>query len=94
MLNELAQTIVEPKSQAVACEVEGETVILDMASGQYFALDAIGSAVWRHLQRPSTVQSICQRLMEEYDVSADRCESDVSALIRQLEQHGLVGLSS
>ena len=94
MLQQMAQSIITPTAQAVSCEVAGETVILDVASGQYFALDEVGSAIWRHLKDPCTVAELCARLMQEYDVAAERCEAEVSALIEQLEQHGLVRISS
>jgi len=92
MLEQLQQATVEATSQATSCEVGDETVILDVASGRYFALDAIGGTIWRHLQTPCSVASLCERLMAEYDVPAERCQAEVSALLDQLAQHGLVRL--
>lgn len=94
MQQNLAQTNIETTSRAVACEVGGETVILDIASGQYFALDDIGSAIWRHLQTPRSAASLCDLLLAEYDVSRERCEKEVMTLMEQLAEHGLVRFSS
>jgi PqqD family protein of HPr-rel-A system len=90
----LATTQIIPTPHATSCEVAGETVILDAASGQYFALNRIGSAIWQHLQKPCTVLSLCERLRNEYNVTAERCEADVSALLEQLAERGLVRLVS
>ena len=89
-----AGTRVIPTRNATSCEVAGETVILDAASGQYFALNRVGSAIWQHLQDQCTVLSLCERLRQKFDVTPERCEADVSALLEQLAERGLVRLES
>ncbi len=79
-----------PAPEAISCELAGETVILDMPSGRYFALDAIGSRIWACLETPSTLESVCQRVLEEYDVDPATCRADVSKLLNQLVEHGLL----
>ena len=32
---------------AVSCDLAGESVILDMKSGKYFALDDVGTRIWQ-----------------------------------------------
>ena len=90
----LSNTVIVPSAQATACEIAGETVILDGASGQYFALNPVGTSVWQHLQSPCTIADLCGKLRAEYDVPMDQCETDVSALIEQLAAQGLVTLES
>ena len=85
-----AQSTLAAAPQAVSCEVAGETVILDTVSERYFALDAIGTRIWNALQSPCTLSSLCDLLTDEYDVPAEQCRADVSALLDQLSQHGLV----
>jgi hypothetical protein len=92
MLEQAPQTTIESTSQATSCEVGDETVILDLGSGQYFALDAVGTAIWRHLRTPCTFALLCERLMAEYEVPASRCQTEVSALVEDMAQRGLVRL--
>jgi hypothetical protein len=87
-LNAESTLVASPK--AVWCEVAGETVILDTASDRYFALSATGTEVWNALQTPCTLASLCDRLVSEYQVSAEQCLADVSALLDQLVGNGLV----
>lgn len=75
---------------AVSCDLAGESVILDMKSGKYFALDDVGTRIWQLLQSPATLESICDQLTREYDVSAERSAADVSTLLRRLVDQGLV----
>ena len=90
MATTLDRCLIQPTSDAVSCELAGESVILDMASGRYFALDPIGTRIWSLLQAPCTADSICERLMAEYDVSAVDCRRDVAALLNRLAENGLV----
>jgi hypothetical protein len=86
----LAKTIVSATPHTTSCEVAGETVILDAASGQYFALNPVGTSIWQQLQSPRSVGSLCEMLRAEYDVPAEQCEADVSALLVQLAAKGLI----
>jgi PqqD family protein of HPr-rel-A system len=85
-----AEQLIVLTSQAVSCELGGEAVILDIRSGQYFALSPVGAQIWRFLESPCTLASLCARLVEEYDVEPARCEADVSALLDKLASHGLI----
>ena len=92
MLANAPQTVVESTSRATSCEIGDETVILDFESGQYFALNTVGTAIWRYLQTPCTFAVLCDRLMAESEVPPGRCQAKVSALVEQLAEHGLVRL--
>ncbi|HLK51571.1 MAG TPA: PqqD family protein [Bryobacteraceae bacterium] len=84
------EALIKPAPHAVSCELSGETVILDTASDRYFALTAIGTQIWDWLQTPCTLAALCERLRQEYDVTPEQCHADVSALLDQLAQHGLI----
>jgi hypothetical protein len=85
----LESTVVAGSNQ-VASNVEGEAVILELGRGTYFGLDPIGTRVWNLIQEPSTVASVCETLVREYDVARARCESDVLSLLAELEDSGLI----
>ena len=53
---------------AMAQEVNGETVILDIRSEQYFSLDVVGTRVWQLLQAQTPLESIVDTLLEEFEV--------------------------
>jgi len=90
----LINAVVSAQPNATSCEVAGETVILDAASGQYFALDPVGTVIWKHLQAPCTVSSLCEMLLREYDVASERCEADVTALLHELAAKGLIRIEA
>ena len=73
-----------------SAEVDGEVVMMDAESGQYYALDPIGSAIWRRLATPLTVQDLCVELEAEYDAAPEVIRADVLALLDQMAERGLI----
>ncbi|HEY3823303.1 MAG TPA: PqqD family protein [Bryobacteraceae bacterium] len=79
--------------RSAACELEGEIVILNLDSGVYFGLNAVGATIWEYLQSEHSAGEIVDRLLVEYHVDRERCESEVYALLRSLAAHGLIDIS-
>jgi hypothetical protein len=74
----------------VGREVGGETMLLDLASGTYFGLDAVGGRFWQLLEEGKSALEARDTLLEEYEVGADQLERDLEALLANLAEHGLV----
>ena len=77
---------------AIAQQVSGETVILDLKSEQYFSLDVVGTRVWQLLQETSNLQQVYDQLLTEYEVEPGRLLADLEALIDSLANEGLIAL--
>ncbi len=71
-------------------EVNGETVLLDLASENYFGLDEIGTRIWGLLQAGSSVGETLETLLGEYEVERETLEDDVGKLLQKLQEAGLV----
>jgi ornithine carbamoyltransferase len=73
-----------------AQEVDGEMVLLDMESENYFGLDEVGTAIWQAMQEYGTLQEVFNALLEQYDVEAEVLEKDLSDFVDKLLESGLV----
>ncbi|QIL20533.1 PqqD family protein [Thermomonas sp. HDW16] len=71
-------------------ELNGEAVILDLASERYFGLDAVGTRFWELVSHDPGMQVAFEQLLREYDVDAAQLESDLLALARDLLDAGLI----
>jgi hypothetical protein len=71
-------------------ELSGEVVLLNLQSGVYYGLDAVGSRVWQLLLESRGIDDVCATLLDEYDVSADTLRADVERLVGELTDKGLV----
>ena len=83
-------TLIVRKDAVAAADLDGETVVLDVDSGAYYAYDAVASRIWRLLEEPRTVRGLCDVLHERYEVEPERCRSEVLAFVTELAGHGLV----
>ena len=73
-----------------AQEVDGEMVLLDMESENYFGLDEVGTSIWQEIQEKETLKEVLDALLEQYDVEAEMLENDLSDFIGKLVKSGLV----
>lgn len=76
----------------LAQELAGETILLDLASEQYYGLDNVGTRIWQLLREHQDLKSILERLCAEYDATADRLEGDMLAFVGSLADGGLVNV--
>ena len=79
-------------TEQVSCELDDEAVILNLADGIYYGLNSVAARVWSLIQRPKSVQAICDTIESEYDVPPERCARDVTGLLLQLEKWALVSI--
>ena len=76
--------------EVLAQEVGGESVLLDLASEQYFGLDPVGTRIWELLADAPTLGQVHETLCAEFDAEPERIRDDLLALVRQLREAGLV----
>jgi hypothetical protein len=67
-----------------------ELVILDLAKGEYFALDQVGARLWSGLAAGRSVEDIAREIVDEYDVALERVVADLTALTDELVARGLM----
>lgn len=85
--------LLRASNEAIGQEVRGETVILDLASEEYFSLDEVGTRVWQLMQNPVSLESLKAQLLQEFDVEEATLESDLNELVEVLVGEGLVTVS-
>jgi hypothetical protein len=70
--------------------VEDEVVLLNLKSQQYYGLDAIGARIWQLLVETGNVDTVADRLCEEYDADRSRVLHDVESMVQDFCAAGLV----
>jgi hypothetical protein len=82
--------IVARADNKVAAEMGDETVILDIASGYYFQLNKSGARIWRYLDAPMSVASLCRQLEAAFAVDTATCRAEVGDFIAMMRDKGLI----
>jgi hypothetical protein len=88
---------VRPHPDVIWREVDGEVVLLNVATGQYFGLDAVGSQVWILLQsmgsQGANLETLCNLVKGEFEVDSATAEHDLTALLNDLLAQQLLALA-
>ena len=77
-------------TDVLAQEVDGETVLLDLASESFFGLDAVSTRVWQLLGQGADRDAVIATLLDEYDVERAVLERDIEDLLGRLAEAGLI----
>lgn len=86
-------TVVAAQNQLFS-DLDGEAVILNLKTGVYHGLDAVGAKIWHLLQETRSVDDILKTLLEEYEVEPDRCMQELSVLLQELADQKLIEVRS
>jgi hypothetical protein len=73
---------------------EDEMILLDLAAGEYFSLDAVGTLVWGGFAAGRSAREVAAQVVQEFDVELDRALKDVLTLADELVSRGLLVIES
>lgn len=71
-------------------DLDGEAVILDLASGTYFGLNEVGTRVWRLLEEGRDATQIVEIVGSEYQADRATIARDVDRLLDELRSRRLI----
>lgn len=91
MLDSTVDRHFELNKQDVNAEViDGEAIIINVTTGVYYSLDSVGAYIWELLTTGASVAESVQALMNRYRISAEQASTDLSEIVSQLVEEGLV----
>lgn len=70
--------------------IDGEVVIINLATGTYYSLRAVGAEIWQLLERGATLDDVVAVLERRYDASKEAVVSAVDELVTTLADEGLL----
>ena len=73
-----------------AQEIDGEMVLLDMNSENYFSLDKTGTDIWKAIEEKKVLKDVFDTLLEVFDVEEEVLKHDLVNFIKELENSGLI----
>lgn len=71
-------------------EVGSDIVALNVERGHCYGMENVTAEVWKLLERPLTIDQLCEALVASFDVDPATCAADVRALIETMTSEGLV----
>lgn len=77
----------------LATELDAEGVLLNLETGEYFGLDAVGLAMWKVLNANGDVDAARAALFEQFDVTGEVLARDLGDFVRKLAERKLLLVS-
>ena len=71
-------------------EVDGETMLLDLRTSTYLAVNGSATVLWRKLAEGTTRNGLVDALCGSYDIDAEQAGRDVDAFLSECAQRGYV----
>jgi hypothetical protein len=84
------ETRVVRSNEPVSAATGDALVMFSVEKGSYYGLNDIATAIWQRIKSPIAVAALCANLQEAFDVTPERCETEVLSFLRKLEAKGLV----
>ncbi len=75
-------------------ELQGEAVILNLASSTYFGLDEVGTRIWRLCETHGSLRAVWEAMQQEFDASSETLRTDLLAFVDELLANGLLAVQA
>jgi len=70
--------------------IDGEAVIINLDSGNYYSLIEVGSFIWGLVEKGSSASEVQNLVLQTYQGDANEVDRCVQELLAQLQQEGLI----
>jgi Coenzyme PQQ synthesis protein D (PqqD) len=77
-------------SQVIHEMIDGEAIMINLATGSYYSLDPVAAEVWTFVEASQPVDRIVAELDRRYDAESDAIQRGVDDLIQRMSSEGLV----
>jgi len=82
--------VVALSGDQVSAEIDGEVVIMNVASGRYISIGGPGVLLFEMLSKgPCRFDELCAGALQKYDVDEARCATEVRSFIQRLCDEGV-----
>ena len=74
----------------IGSKVKDEIVMVNVTQGNYYALNTVAASIWEIIETPHSVDEICAKLTNEYDIDDESCKDQVDSFINQLIKYKVI----
>ncbi|MCR4745730.1 MAG: lasso peptide biosynthesis PqqD family chaperone [Lachnospiraceae bacterium] len=83
-------SVVKLKKTVSVADLSGEKAMIDFETGKYYLIKGTGNDIWDMIQEEISVGEIVDRLLEEYDVTREKCTESVFNFLENLRTKGFI----
>lgn len=75
-------------------QVGADRVMMSVQDGHYLGMTGVGARIWDLIERPATIDDICEALLREFNVDPGTCRTEVRAFLADLANLGAVTIDA
>jgi hypothetical protein len=84
-------TRINRNPELIAVDMDGEMVMMDAQSGNYFGINATGAHIWNLLETEQTLQTILTDMQNTHQLPEDHTlQDDVSEFLADMLQQNII----
>ena len=87
-----SRKIVRVSSSTLSREVQGETILLHLDSGEYFGLDAIATRIWQLIVEKGDLGQVEEAMLDEFDIDRTVLSNDLRRMVDELAAKRLISI--
>jgi hypothetical protein len=85
-----SSAVIEPADNVSYHDLAEGGVLLDVETGEYFSLNAVGREIWKLISGPTRVSDLVSAVADLMAEPDDSLESDVQDFVGSMLERGLV----
>lgn len=86
------ETTVMRHQKVLHSDMGDAAVMMSVERGAYYSLDPIGTQIWKSLETPMLVSTLCAQLLTQYDVTPEQCAANVLRFLNELYAYDLIAI--
>lgn len=83
-------TTLKRNPEQIFSTVDQDIIMLSLEEGKYFALNEAGARIWELMEHPILVETLINKLLDEFEVSNNKCNIETLNLLNELHENKLV----
>jgi coenzyme PQQ synthesis protein D (PqqD) len=84
--------VVRVPNDVIFRELQGEAVILNLASSTYFGLDQVATRIWQLCEAHGSLRTVWEAMQQEFDASDETLKADLLSFVDELLANGLLAV--
>lgn len=74
----------------MTAHLEGEAVLLDLASKRYYRLNETSAVIWNGIERGLDFHGLLEELVQRFEVERSQAEAELARALAELEERELI----
>jgi hypothetical protein len=82
--------VIRQANDLLTTSVDGDLIGMSIERGVCYGFNAVATRSWELLSEPQSLDSLCARLVAEFDIDEQTCREQTGSFLDELRREGLI----